>query len=124
LQRVHANGAKTIIVGKQLPEGCNFVIMTTFSRSEGLYDNNGCLDEYNKVNIVFNIGFQQALNNLQQSYKADGTLIIQIDFYNANIELVTNPSQYKLLLLLYIYNFLYILPHQLMINPLNSPNPI
>jgi hypothetical protein len=47
-----------------------------FSGSEGPYDNNGCLDECNKVNKVFNIGIQQAFTNLQQSYKVDGILII------------------------------------------------
>jgi hypothetical protein len=66
LQQVHASGAKTIIVGNQPPQGCNCVIPTTFSGS-------GCLDEYNKVNKALNIG-------LQQSYKVDGTLIIQLIF--------------------------------------------
>jgi hypothetical protein len=99
------------------------VILTTFLGSEGLDDNSGCLDEYNNVNIVLNIGLQQALTNLQQSYKVNGILIIQIDFYNANIELVTNLAQNNLLLL-YMYNLFYIHLHQFMINPLNSPNPI
>jgi hypothetical protein len=52
------------------------MILTTFSGNEGPYDNNGCLDEYNKVNSMFNTGLQQAFTNLQQSYKADGTSII------------------------------------------------
>ncbi len=99
------------------------MILTTFLGSEGLDDNSGCLDEYNNVNIVLNIGLQQALTNLQQSYKVNGILIIQIDFYNANIELVTNLAQNNLLLL-YMYNLFYIHLHQFMINPLNSPNPI
>jgi len=73
LQQVHASGTKTIIVGNQPPQGCNCVISTTFSGNEGLYDNSGCLDECNKVNKVLNIG-------LQQSYKVDGTLIIQLIF--------------------------------------------
>jgi hypothetical protein len=80
LHQLHASGVKTIIVGNQPPQGCSCVIPTTFSGSEGPDDNSGCLDEYNKVNRVLNIGFQQALTNLQQSYKADGTLIIQLIF--------------------------------------------
>ncbi len=115
--------SKKIIVGNQPPQGCSCVILTTFLGSEGLDDNSGCLDEYNNVNIVLNIGLQQALTNLQQSYKVNGILIIQIDFYNANIELVTNLAQNNLLLL-YMYNLFYIHLHQFMINPLNSPNPI
>jgi hypothetical protein len=65
-----------IIIGNQPPQGCNPMILTTFSRSEGPYDNNGCLDEYNKVNRMFNTRLQQAFTNLQQSYKAYCTLII------------------------------------------------
>ncbi|CAK9867770.1 unnamed protein product [Sphagnum jensenii] len=93
VEQLHESGARTIIVGNQPTQGCSPTILTAFSGS-GPYDKIGCLDEYNKVSQVFNIGLEHALTNLQENYKADGTLIIQFDFYNAIIELFTNPTQY------------------------------
>jgi len=113
LQQLHESGARTIIVGNQPTQGCSPTILTTFSGS-GQYDNIGCLDEYNKVSQVFNIGLEHALTNLQENYKADGTLIIQFDFYNAIIELFTNPTQYGIFLF-YMYILLHILGNQFMI---------
>ncbi len=98
MQQLHASGARTIIVGNQPPQGCSASILTPFLRT-GPYDTIGCLDEYNKVNRVFNTKLKQALTNLQESYKTDGTLIIQFDFYNALIELFTNPAQYGISIL-------------------------
>jgi phospholipase/lecithinase/hemolysin len=113
LQQLHESGARTIIVGNQPTQGCSPFILTAFSGS-GPYDSIGCLDEYNKVNRVFNRKLKQALTNLQESYKTDGTLIIQFDFYNAIIELFTNPAQYGIFLF-YMYILLHILGHQFMI---------
>jgi phospholipase/lecithinase/hemolysin len=93
VQQLHASGARTIIVGNQSPQGCSGSILTPFLGT-GPYDTIGCLDEYNKVNRVFNKKLKQALTDLQESYKTDGTLIIQFDFYSALIELFTNPAQY------------------------------
>jgi hypothetical protein len=93
VEQLHASGARTIIVGNQQPQGCSPSILTPLLGT-GPYDTIGCLDEYNKVNRVFNKKLKQALTNLQESYKTDGTLIIQFDFYNAFIELFTNPTQY------------------------------
>ncbi|KAH8936380.1 hypothetical protein BDL97_17G081400 [Sphagnum fallax] len=93
VEQLHASGARTIIVGNQPPQGCSSSILTGFLGT-GPYDTIGCLDEYNKVNKVFNKKLKQALTKLQESYKTDGTLIIQFDFYNALTKLYTNPAQY------------------------------
>ncbi|CAN5962746.1 unnamed protein product [Sphagnum jensenii] len=93
VKQLHASGARTIIVGNQPPQGCSSSILTAFLGT-GPYDTIGCLDKYNKVNKVFNKKLKQALTKLQESYKTDGTLIIQFDFYNALTELYTNPAQY------------------------------
>jgi phospholipase/lecithinase/hemolysin len=113
VQQLHASGARTIIVGNQQPQGCSPSILTPLLGT-GPYDSIGCLDEYNKVNRVFNTKLKHALTNLQESYKTDGTLIIQFDFYNAFIELFTNPAQYGIFLF-YMYILLHILGHQFMI---------
>jgi phospholipase/lecithinase/hemolysin len=113
LQQLHESGARTIIVGNQPPLGCSPSILTAFAGS-GPYDSIGCLDEYNKVSQLFNIGLEHALTNLQEKYKVDGTLIIQFDFYNAMVELFTNPAQYGIFLF-YTYILLHILGHQFMI---------
>ncbi len=113
MQQLHASGARTIIVGNQPPQGCSSSILTAFLGT-GPYDTIGCLDKYNKVNKVFNKKLKQALTKLQESYKTDGTLIIQFDFYNALTELYTNPAQYGIFLF-YMYILLHILGHQFMI---------
>jgi phospholipase/lecithinase/hemolysin len=113
VQQLHASGARTIIVGNQSPQGCSGSILTPFLGT-GPYDTIGCLDEYNKVNRVFNKKLKQALTDLQESYKTDGTLIIQFDFYSALIELFTNPAQYGIFLF-YTYILLHILGHQCII---------
>jgi phospholipase/lecithinase/hemolysin len=113
VQQLHASGARTIIVGNQQPQGCSPYVLTLLM-GRGPHDSIGCLDEYNEVNRVFNRKLKQALTNLQESYKTDGTLIIQFDFYNAFIELFTNPAKYGIFLF-YMYILLHILGHQFMI---------
>ncbi|KAH8936382.1 hypothetical protein BDL97_17G081500 [Sphagnum fallax] len=93
VEQLHASGARIIIVGNQQPQGCSPSVLTPL-RGTGPYDTIGCLDEYNKVNRVFNRKLKRALTKLQESYKIDGTLIIQFDFYNAFIEVFTNPTKY------------------------------
>ncbi len=93
LQQLHDGGARTIIVGNHSPQGCSPIMLTKFGGS-GPFDSNGCLDEYNNVTRVFNARLQQALTNLQQSYAADGTLIIQYDGFSAITELFTDPARY------------------------------
>ncbi|CAK9220712.1 unnamed protein product [Sphagnum jensenii] len=93
VEQLHASGARIIIVGNQQPQGCSPSVLTPLLGT-GPYDTIGCLDEYNKVNKVFNRKLKRALTKLQESYKIDGTLIIQFDFYNAFIEVFTNPTKY------------------------------
>jgi phospholipase/lecithinase/hemolysin len=93
VEQLHDSGARTIIVGNHSPQGCSPIMLTKFGGS-GPFDSNGCLDEYNNVTRVFNARLQQALTNLQQSYAADGTLIIQYDGFSAITELFTDPARY------------------------------
>ncbi|CAM6059798.1 unnamed protein product, partial [Sphagnum tenellum] len=88
------SGAKTIIVGNQPPQGCNPAILTANSGNPGLTkDSNGCLIEYNQVDIEFNSQLQSQLT-LLQDLNLLGITIIQFDFYSAILELITNPAKY------------------------------
>jgi phospholipase/lecithinase/hemolysin len=88
------SGAKTIIVGNQPPQGCNPAILTANSGNPGLTkDSNGCLIEYNQVDIAFNSQLQSQLT-LLQDLDLLGITIIQFDFYSAILELITNPAKY------------------------------
>jgi phospholipase/lecithinase/hemolysin len=95
LQKLIQSGAKTIIVGNQPPQGCNPAILTASSGIPGLTkDRNGCLIEYNQVDIVFNSQLQSQLTILQELLQPLGITIIQFDFYSAIVELITNPATY------------------------------
>jgi phospholipase/lecithinase/hemolysin len=115
VQQLHASGARIIIVGNQQPQGCSPSVLTPLRGIRtGRYDTIGCSDEHNRVNRVFNRKLKRALTKLQESYKIDGTLIIQFDFYNAFMEVFTNPAKYGIFLF-YMYILLHILGHHFMI---------
>jgi len=95
VEKLIQSGAKTIIVGNQPPQGCNPAILTASSGIPGLTkDRNGCLIEYNQVDIVFNSQLQSQLTILQELLQPLGITIIQFDFYSAIVELITNPATY------------------------------
>jgi phospholipase/lecithinase/hemolysin len=106
LQKLIQSGAKTIIVGNQPPQGCNPAILTTTSGIPGLTkDSNGCLIEYNQVDIEFNSQLQFQLTILQALHL--GITIIQFDFYSAIYELITNPAEYG------IFHYIHITFHSI-----------
>lgn len=91
-QRLHDSGGRLFFLGNTPPQGCNPAQLTQFQASPK--DSLGCVIDINNINRAYGAALQQVVTDLQASFGSDGTLIYYFDFYNATIEILTNPATY------------------------------